>query len=58
MAKFWGILDGIQIAWSLRLKKVILETDSKEAIQAIQEVGKEQCDSFVTHSIIEILQCD
>ncbi|XP_016675124.1 uncharacterized protein [Gossypium hirsutum] len=35
MAELWGILDGLQIAWSFGLKKMVLETDSKEAIQAI-----------------------
>ncbi|KAK5843214.1 hypothetical protein PVK06_005663 [Gossypium arboreum] len=31
-----GMLDGLQLAWNLKLDKVIFEIDSKEAVQAIQ----------------------
>lgn len=36
MAELWGMHDGLQSAWSLREKKVILQTDSKEALQAFK----------------------
>ncbi|MBA0614204.1 hypothetical protein Godav_014529 [Gossypium davidsonii] len=58
MAELWDILDGLQLVWNLSLKKVILETDNIEAIQAIQEVGKEQHDSSVIYSIKELIQHD
>lgn len=40
MAEIWSILDGLQIAWSLDMKNVILETDSKKVIQEIQATGE------------------
>lgn len=36
MVVLWGILDVVQIAWSLDMKSVIFETDSKDAIQEVQ----------------------
>lgn len=58
MVDLWGVLDSLQIAWSFSLKKVILETNGKEAIQAIQANGKEQHCSAVICTIKDLLQCD
>ncbi|KAH1047675.1 hypothetical protein J1N35_038459 [Gossypium stocksii] len=58
MAKLWGMLDGHWLVWNLRLKKVILETNTEETIQAIQEAVKEQHGFSVICSIKELLQRD
>lgn len=58
MAELQGILDDLQIAWNLGLKKVVIKTDSKEAIQAIQETSKEHYGSTVARSIMKFLTRD
>lgn len=58
MAELWGILNGLQIAWNLGLKKVILETNSKGAFLAIQEMESEHYGSTVTNFIKSFLKRD
>lgn len=40
-AELWGILKGLELAWDPGEKRIILETDSKAALQLIQGAGNE-----------------
>lgn len=40
-AELWGILKGLELAWDPGQKRIILETDSKAALQLIQGAGNE-----------------
>lgn len=42
MAELWGIFRGLQIAWKLGIKKLIVESDSYSAIQSITAYIKEE----------------
>lgn len=54
--ELWGILDGLQLACNIGLKKVILETDFKEAVHALQDLESEQNGSTVTRAIKFLLK--
>lgn len=56
MAEPWAMIDGLQIVWNFGFKKVILEMDSKEALQVLQRTNSEHYGSTVTSSIKSLLK--
>ncbi|KAH1073126.1 hypothetical protein J1N35_025454 [Gossypium stocksii] len=55
-AELWGALEGLQLAWGLGLKRVILKMDSTEVIQVIQANVVGQHFSAVIQDIKNLLQ--
>ncbi|KAH1064302.1 hypothetical protein J1N35_029289 [Gossypium stocksii] len=53
-----GALDGLHLAWNLRIENLVLEMDSTEAIQLIQTNSTEQHHSVVLRAIKDLLQLD
>ncbi|MBA0815447.1 hypothetical protein Gohar_000217 [Gossypium harknessii] len=54
-SELWAILDGLNLAWDRGFRKIILESDSKEAIDIINN-GSDFLSSFLfgtgeTHNI-------
>ena len=50
-ADLWGILKGIEMAWNSGERRVILETDSKAALELVQGAGPDSLLSNLIHQI-------
>ncbi|KAL4378406.1 hypothetical protein GQ457_02G013150 [Hibiscus cannabinus] len=54
-AEFWGIYEGLATAWSLRYPRVFIETDNREAYEAIVSSNSRKVGSSILPSIFELL---
>ncbi|KAL4334150.1 hypothetical protein GQ457_07G011810 [Hibiscus cannabinus] len=54
-AEFWGIYEGLATAWSLQYTRVIIETDNREAYEAIASSNSRKFGSSILPSIFELL---
>lgn len=58
VAELWGIWKGLQIAWTHGHRRVILETDSAEALQAIQKATSLHPQFNICQEVWELLHQD
>ncbi|KAJ8749887.1 hypothetical protein K2173_013802 [Erythroxylum novogranatense] len=54
-AELWGLLDGLQIAWSLGTNKVEVESDNMSVIQWLNNHNQESMDNALICSIRELM---
>ncbi|KAJ8767159.1 hypothetical protein K2173_013556 [Erythroxylum novogranatense] len=54
-AELWGLLDGLQIAWSLGINKVEVESDNMSVIQWLNNHNQESTDNALICSIRELM---
>ncbi|KAL4335120.1 hypothetical protein GQ457_07G012830 [Hibiscus cannabinus] len=54
-AEFWGVLEGLRLAWSRQVEALVLEVDSLEVYECL--LYRKSCGGFssMVHSIFELL---
>lgn len=57
-AEFWGIYEGLKLAWSLNLRRVIVESDSLNAVNWILKKRRDFEEGGVRGAILALIEKD
>ncbi|KAE8679315.1 hypothetical protein F3Y22_tig00111402pilonHSYRG01195 [Hibiscus syriacus] len=55
-AELWGVVVGLEVAWNLGLRDVMIETDNKDVIQLLQQRKEMNQSSSMIPYVVRLLQ--